>query len=121
VAIVLIVVTITSFCLRSYVRLHMVKAFGLDDWFMLAAAICYILFATVVLIGVHYGTGRLSTDISAEDYSKAMQVSSRRKSRWVEGGKAEGGRAPYQGNDSILTEKRKTSTGSIATSGTAGP
>lgn len=73
VAIVLIVVTITSFCLRSYVRLHMVKAFGLDDWFMLAAAICYILFATVVLIGVHYGTGRLSTDISAEDYSKAMQ------------------------------------------------
>ncbi|ROW03534.1 hypothetical protein VSDG_01278 [Cytospora chrysosperma] len=73
VAIVLILVTITSFCLRSYVRLHMVKAFGLDDWFMLAAAICYILFATVVLIGVHYGTGRLSTDISAENYSKAMQ------------------------------------------------
>lgn len=79
VAITLIVVTVTSFCLRAYVRTCMVRAFGMDDWFMLAAAISYILFATVVLLGVHYGTGRKSTDLTAENYSRAMQVSSWRR------------------------------------------
>lgn len=75
VAIALVVVTVTSFSLRAYVRTCMVKAFGLDDWFMLLATISFILFATVVLVGVHYGTGRRSEDVSVSDYSKAMQVS----------------------------------------------
>lgn len=84
VAIALIVVTVTSFCLRAYVRTCMVKAFGLDDWFMLLATISFILFATVVLVGVHFGTGRKSEDVSHSDYSMAMQVSSTRERqiRW---------------------------------------
>lgn len=81
VAIALIILTVTSFCLRTYVRVRMVKAFGPDDWFMLLAAISYILFATVVLLGVHYGTGRKSADLSTENYSRAMQVSLRERKR----------------------------------------
>ncbi|ROW01310.1 hypothetical protein VMCG_05937 [Cytospora schulzeri] len=73
VATTLIVVAVTCFTLRAYVRARMVKAFGPDDWFMLAATITYILFASTVLIGIHFGTGKLSKDVSTENYSKAMQ------------------------------------------------
>ncbi|KUI53596.1 hypothetical protein VP1G_01006 [Cytospora mali] len=73
VAISLITLTIISFSLRTYVRTRMVKAFGLDDWFMSFATITYILFVTCVLVGVHYGTGKLSKDVPPADYSNAMQ------------------------------------------------
>lgn len=37
---VMLAFSIVSIVLRVYVRLGMVKAFGLDDWFMVAAAVC---------------------------------------------------------------------------------
>lgn len=75
VAITLVVITVTSFLLRAYVRTQMVKAFGLDDWFMMVATITFILFATCVMVGVHHGTGQLYADVSHANYAFAMKVS----------------------------------------------
>ena len=75
VAITLVILAFTSFCLRAYVRTQMVKAFGLDDWLMLLATITFILFVACVITGVHYGTGQLSKYLTDEAYSEAMKVS----------------------------------------------
>ncbi|KAK7747483.1 hypothetical protein SLS53_001738 [Cytospora paraplurivora] len=73
VAITLVVITVTSFVLRAYVRTQMVKAFGLDDWFMMVATITFILFATCVMVGVHHGTGQLYADVTHANYAFAMK------------------------------------------------
>jgi hypothetical protein len=39
------------------------------------AQVWYFLFCLVVVIGVHYGTGRHTADLSAPDISMAMEVS----------------------------------------------
>lgn len=56
-------------------RARMVRAFGVDDWFMLLATIMFILFVTCVNVGVHYGTGRHYADLALSDFENAMQVS----------------------------------------------
>lgn len=76
IAIMMVVLTVTAFGLRAYVRTRMVKAYGWDDWFMSFAAVTFILFVACVLTGVHYGTGRLRAVVSDHDYDMAMQVSS---------------------------------------------
>ncbi|KAI3398338.1 hypothetical protein diail_9430 [Diaporthe ilicicola] len=73
VAIALVTMATVSFILRAYVRARMVKAFGVDDWFMLAATIMFILFVTCVNIGVHYGTGRHYVDLTQQNFENAMQ------------------------------------------------
>ncbi|KAK2597811.1 hypothetical protein N8I77_012573 [Diaporthe amygdali] len=73
VAIALVTMAVISFSLRAYVRARMVKAFGVDDWFMSAATITFVLFVTCVNIGVHYGTGRHASDLSLSDFENAMQ------------------------------------------------
>lgn len=75
IAIALLVFALVSFSLRVHVRACMVKAFGLDDWFMSAAAITFTLYISCVLSGVHYGTGRHSADLVAADEQRALQVS----------------------------------------------
>lgn len=78
VAIFLVTMATVSFTLRAYVRARMVRAFGVDDWFMLLATIMFILFVTCVNVGVHYGTGRHYADLELADFENAMQVSSPR-------------------------------------------
>ncbi|POS75381.1 hypothetical protein DHEL01_v206217 [Diaporthe helianthi] len=73
VAIFLVTMATISFVMRAYVRAFMVRAFGVDDWFMLFATITFILFVTSVNIGVHYGTGRHYTDLERSDFKMAMQ------------------------------------------------
>lgn len=75
VAIFFVTMATVSFTLRAYVRARMVRAFGVDDWFMLLATIMFILFVTCVNIGVHYGTGRHYADLELVDFENAMQVS----------------------------------------------
>ena len=75
VSIFFVSMAVVSFTLRAYVRTRMVRAFGVDDWFMLLATIMFILFVTCVNIGVHYGTGRHYVDLSRSDFENAMQVS----------------------------------------------
>ncbi|KDN66415.1 hypothetical protein CSUB01_09853 [Colletotrichum sublineola] len=58
--------------LRCYVRIFLVKNFGIDDWFMLVATVFFILFVSSALTGVHYGTGRHRVDLSEDDWESAM-------------------------------------------------
>ncbi|KEF57970.1 uncharacterized protein A1O9_05893 [Exophiala aquamarina CBS 119918] len=81
-----------STAVRCYTRARLVKWFGLDDWLMVAAAVsltiifelirastdgieqlCYIMFSTCVIAGVHYGTGRHFSDLEPEDSMKALR------------------------------------------------
>ncbi|KAH6673928.1 hypothetical protein F5X68DRAFT_270579 [Plectosphaerella plurivora] len=63
VAYTLLVTAVISVLLRTYVRVMLVRNFGVDDWCMVAATISFILFVTSALVGVHYGTGRHYWDI----------------------------------------------------------
>ncbi|KAL0264573.1 hypothetical protein SLS55_000523 [Diplodia seriata] len=73
VTVVMVVMAFISTVLRCYVRLGMVKAWGIDDWFMLAATLTHIMFATCVIGGIHYGTGRHMAELDPHDSEKAMR------------------------------------------------
>lgn len=75
--IVLLVLTLTSFILRAYVRAHVTKAFGLDDWLMSGATIAFIFYGACVIVGVHYGTGRHFADLTAYNTEEALKVGDR--------------------------------------------
>lgn len=59
--------------LRVYVRIHLVKSFGWDDAWMMAALLTHIMFATCAIAGAHYGTGRYFDDISGDGIFMAMR------------------------------------------------
>jgi hypothetical protein len=60
--------------LRCYVRLRLVRAFGLDDWLMLCAMVTFTVYCTSSIIGVTYGTGQHVWDLAQEDNSMAKKV-----------------------------------------------
>ncbi|OHX00139.1 integral membrane protein [Colletotrichum incanum] len=72
VGITLVTTAFLATVLRCYVRLCLVKNFGVDDWCMLGAITFFILFVSCALTGVHYGTGRHRVDLSDEDWESAM-------------------------------------------------
>ena len=74
VAMTLMVIAVVICILRVYTRLCVVKVFGLDDWFMCAAAISFVLFDVSAIMGIHYGTGRHRVDLDPADFSEAMKV-----------------------------------------------
>ncbi|KAH6885293.1 hypothetical protein B0T10DRAFT_92447 [Thelonectria olida] len=69
----LVVTAWISVVLRCYVRIRIVKNFGLDDWFMLAALTSFTLFISCALAGVYHGTGRHRDDLTDENFKKAMK------------------------------------------------
>ncbi|KAK6078917.1 integral membrane protein [Seiridium cupressi] len=58
--------------LRCYVRLRIAKAFGWDDWFMVAAMVSFTFNTATCLAGVEHGTGRHYWDLEPHDLSAAM-------------------------------------------------
>ncbi|KAM0284649.1 hypothetical protein ACHAQH_001802 [Verticillium albo-atrum] len=72
VAITLLVAAIVSILLRCYVRIFLIKNFGVDDYFMVTAMVFFALFVTCVLMGIKYGTGRHHWDLDDADQEKAM-------------------------------------------------
>ncbi|KAK6215534.1 hypothetical protein QIS74_08553 [Colletotrichum tabaci] len=72
VGITLVTTAVIATVLRCYVRLFLVKNFGVDDWCMLGAITSFILFVSCALTGVHYGTGRHRKDLGDEDWESAM-------------------------------------------------
>ncbi|KAI1440623.1 hypothetical protein F5Y02DRAFT_342392 [Annulohypoxylon stygium] len=72
VCIALLTTTVIAIFLRCYTRLGIVKAFGADDWTMMAATVSFILFCTCAITGIHYGTGRHFADLETPDIEKAM-------------------------------------------------
>ncbi|KAL7941093.1 hypothetical protein V8C42DRAFT_335763 [Trichoderma barbatum] len=74
VILVLLVFAFTAILLRCYVRIRLVKAFGVDDYLMVFAMISFILFCAVAITGIHYGTGRHYWDIEhQEDIQEALK------------------------------------------------
>ncbi|KAL7802365.1 hypothetical protein V8C44DRAFT_353411 [Trichoderma aethiopicum] len=70
----LLVFAFTATLLRCYVRIKLVKAFGLDDYLMVAALVSFILFCAVAIMGIHYGTGRHYWDIEQQqDIQEALK------------------------------------------------
>ncbi|KAI5919083.1 hypothetical protein F4810DRAFT_519394 [Camillea tinctor] len=72
VCIILLITAVTATLLRCYTRLGLVKAFGADDWTMMAATVSFILFVTCAITGIHYGTGRHFADLETPNIEKAM-------------------------------------------------
>ncbi|KAJ6785976.1 hypothetical protein PWT90_06271 [Aphanocladium album] len=64
------VVASCAVLLRCYTRVFISKAFGLDDWLMAVAAVCYVLCSNT---GVHYGTGQHRDDLTPENYAIAKR------------------------------------------------
>ncbi|GME59358.1 putative integral membrane protein [Neofusicoccum parvum] len=73
VLVVMICMALTATLLRILVRVSIVKAFGRDDWFMVAATLAFIMYTTCALGGIHYGTGRRNADLTPESTMKAMR------------------------------------------------
>ncbi|KAK4183492.1 hypothetical protein QBC35DRAFT_97819 [Podospora australis] len=57
--------------LRGYVRIVLLKAFGGDDWLMMAAMATFAAYCAFSISGVAYGTGQHVYDVPADYYSKA--------------------------------------------------
>ncbi|KAL3422855.1 integral membrane family protein [Phlyctema vagabunda] len=60
--------------LRSYLRIFTLRAFGLDDYLMLIALICFILQSACIMSGVGYGIGRPLLSLSIGDRVNAMRM-----------------------------------------------
>ncbi|KAJ8120435.1 hypothetical protein ONZ43_g2857 [Nemania bipapillata] len=73
VCVTLLAASVVAFTLRVYTRLFIVKAWGLDDWFMSFAAISFTLFVASAITGIHYGTGRHNADLKPSDREEAMK------------------------------------------------
>ncbi|KAE8380959.1 hypothetical protein BDV26DRAFT_110369 [Aspergillus bertholletiae] len=63
VTIIFLGISFISVCLRCFVRLRLVKAFGWDDVFMVFAMALNILFALCGITGAVYGMGRKLEDV----------------------------------------------------------
>ncbi|KAM0518871.1 hypothetical protein ACHAPE_003861 [Trichoderma viride] len=69
---VLMAFSLTAIILRCYVRISLVKAFGVDDYLMVFAMMTFTAFCAVCVTGVHYGTGRHYWDLQEHDISEAL-------------------------------------------------
>ncbi|KAH3953180.1 hypothetical protein HBH98_127270 [Parastagonospora nodorum] len=65
--------SIFTFILRCYVRIRLVKSWGLDDTFISMAFVIHMWYTGTLLTGIHYGTGQRTTDISVQDSVHAMR------------------------------------------------
>ncbi|KAF2451468.1 hypothetical protein P171DRAFT_425969 [Karstenula rhodostoma CBS 690.94] len=61
-----------SVLLRIYVRIRLVRAFGWDDAFMIAAFLFQLMFTVSAIMGVQYGTGRHMSMLDPADIEKAL-------------------------------------------------
>lgn len=89
----LLALSIVAVSVRCYVRLILTKSFKYDDCLLLATLVrtsvvgllrqkvsnqpqvFYALFCTVVLVGIHHGTGQHTVDLTPHNISIAMKVS----------------------------------------------
>ncbi|KAF4991516.1 hypothetical protein FGRMN_7760 [Fusarium graminum] len=69
----LLVASVLALGMRVYVRVRLVKSFGLDDWCMCFALVTFLLFCFSALMGVRYGTGRHRDDLDPADFREAMK------------------------------------------------
>ncbi|KAH7167098.1 hypothetical protein DER46DRAFT_625040 [Fusarium sp. MPI-SDFR-AT-0072] len=70
----LAVSSVIAVALRIYVRVRLVKNFGLDDWFMCSALTTFLLFVMSALLGVKHGTGRHRDDLDPHDFQQSNEM-----------------------------------------------
>ncbi|KAF2276835.1 uncharacterized protein EI97DRAFT_417912 [Westerdykella ornata] len=63
---------VVSNALRCYVRIRMVRGFGVDDWLMAAATAALTCYCTFSMSGVVYGSGHHHRDLKPENIERAM-------------------------------------------------
>ncbi|KAL1836355.1 hypothetical protein VTJ49DRAFT_5247 [Mycothermus thermophilus] len=63
----------TATALRCYVRACLLKAFGPDDWLMLAASVSFACYCSFSLLGISHGTGHFVADLTTEEESTARK------------------------------------------------
>ncbi|KAH6631390.1 hypothetical protein F5144DRAFT_216112 [Chaetomium tenue] len=68
-----LVLATTVTALRCFVRIRLLKAFGLDDWLMVAASVCFAFYCSFSLAGLANGTGYHVEDLSKESYAEAKK------------------------------------------------
>ncbi|EGX93830.1 integral membrane protein, putative [Cordyceps militaris CM01] len=66
------IITCSIVLLRCYTRAFIVKAFGVDDWIIILATMCYLGYITASNMGVKYGTGQHKDALTEADYQRAM-------------------------------------------------
>ncbi|KAK4150759.1 hypothetical protein C8A00DRAFT_45904 [Chaetomidium leptoderma] len=59
--------------LRCFVRIRLLRAFGLDDWLMVAAAASFAFYCSCSLAGITSGTGQHVADLSREANAEARK------------------------------------------------
>ncbi|KKY15728.1 putative integral membrane [Diplodia seriata] len=69
----MIILATIATALRVYVRIKIVKSFGKDDYLMVAALLCFIMFTTCALGGIRYGTGQHMSELTPENSMKALR------------------------------------------------
>ncbi|KAH8726920.1 hypothetical protein GQ44DRAFT_770849 [Phaeosphaeriaceae sp. PMI808] len=66
-----ITTAVIAYSLRCFVRIKMVKAFGIDDYLMGLAMVFFLFYIVASNIGIRYGTGMHHADLSAENVERA--------------------------------------------------
>jgi len=59
--------------LRCFVRIKMVKAFGLDDYLMVVSLGIFTIFCACQLTGIHYGMGSHNADLTLPNIIEALK------------------------------------------------
>lgn len=62
-----------SCLLRCFVRLRILRSFGLDDYLMVLSALAFVTYATISNVGVSYGTGRHHSDLLPSNEIAALR------------------------------------------------
>ncbi|TVY17486.1 hypothetical protein LARI1_G004529 [Lachnellula arida] len=73
VTIAFLVVTWVTVALRCFVRIRIVKAFGLDDYLIAFSQVIFTAFCITLILAVHYGTGRHNADVTSENIIEAVK------------------------------------------------
>ncbi|TVY13502.1 hypothetical protein LARI1_G008800 [Lachnellula arida] len=73
VTITLLVLALVTVSLRCFVRIKLVKAFGLDDYLMVASMLVFIAYCACQLTAIHYGIGSHDRDLSTPNILQAVK------------------------------------------------
>ena len=75
IAVAFLVVCWVAVGLRVHCRLRVVKAFGVDDLFLVILQLVYTAYLVGQLVACRHGTGRHKSALSEADNSRALMVS----------------------------------------------
>ncbi|TVY36574.1 hypothetical protein LOCC1_G006859 [Lachnellula occidentalis] len=73
VTVILLVAALVTVGLRCFVRIKLVKAFGIDDYLIVVSLLVFATFCCFQLIGIHYGMGSHNRDLTPASIMKALK------------------------------------------------